>query len=155
MKSANPRHWDYYRRLRVKMKQYTGQSGNPKHTISELLMVAPDLFHLAICLMGDPDVPLKFKAKLGAAIAYFISPIDLLPELLLGPFGYIDDIAILAWVLNSMLNQIDQDIVLRYWAGDSTVLTTIQRIIDTTDKLLGKGLLKKIKSSFGRSTHHE
>lgn len=133
------------------MKEYTGKTGDKKLSVTELLMVGPDLFHLAICLLGDPEVPVRQKLKLGAAVTYFVSPLDFLPELLLGPLGYIDDIAILAWVLNSMLNQIHPDVILRYWAGDASVLSTVQRIVEISDRTMGKGLFRKIKSSVFRS----
>lgn len=117
------------------------------HRFREILLVGPDLLYLAICLLGDPDVPLRIKLRLGAAVAYFISPIDLLPEALLGPIGYADDIAILAWVLNGMLNQINPDVILRHWAGESSLLVTIQKAIASADKLLGSGLIRRLKKT--------
>ena len=38
-----------------------------------------------------------------AAIAYFLSPIDLLPELALGPIGMIDDVGLLILALNAFI----------------------------------------------------
>ncbi len=51
-------------------------------------MFAPDLLHLLCKLTIDEDVPVKERAKLAAAIAYFISPIDLVPEAIVGIIGY-------------------------------------------------------------------
>ena len=39
-----------------------------------------------------PATPFWFKAGVVALIVYFFSPIDLLPEALLGPLGLLDDI---------------------------------------------------------------
>ncbi|MCD4653639.1 DUF1232 domain-containing protein [bacterium] len=147
MKSANPRNYDFYKRFRKKMNQYNNSSKGSTHKFREILLAGPDLLHLSICLMADNEVPIRYKIKLGAAIAYFISPIDLLPELILGPIGYADDIAILAWVLNGLLNKVDPNIILRYWAGETDALVTVQKIIEATDRLIGSGLLKKIKKS--------
>ena len=44
--------------------------------------------------MRDPDTPLWAKSKIMGALAYFISPIDAIPDLL--PGGYVDDMAVLA-----------------------------------------------------------
>ncbi|MEN9560333.1 MAG: hypothetical protein RLZZ502_1544, partial [Pseudomonadota bacterium] len=33
------------------------------------------------------------------AAAYFVSPFDLIPEALLGPIGWLDDLGVLAWAL--------------------------------------------------------
>ncbi len=58
------------------------------------------------------------KLNLVTAIAYFISPIDILPEAILGPIGYLDDLGIAAYVLNDLLNTVDPKIVRRNWVGD-------------------------------------
>ena len=43
----------------------------------------------------DPQTPVKVKATLLAALAYFIMPLDLVPDMLLG-LGFTDDMAVLA-----------------------------------------------------------
>jgi len=48
------------------------------------------LFKLSV----DARIPLAHKAQLAAAIAYFVSPFDLIPEGLIGPGGFLDDIAL-------------------------------------------------------------
>ncbi|MBJ3775763.1 YkvA family protein [Acuticoccus mangrovi] len=42
----------------------------------------------------DPDVPLRVRATLLGALAYFVAPIDAIPDLLLG-IGFTDDATIL------------------------------------------------------------
>ena len=46
----------------------------------------------------DPDTPLKAKGVLFAAAAYFVMPIDLMPDLLAG-LGFTDDATVLATAL--------------------------------------------------------
>ncbi len=151
MKSANPEHWDYYRRFRRRISKLE-HSGNPmRERIREVLLLGPDLLHLSLHLVRDPDVPKKHKVKLGAAIAYFISPVDFLPEIIFGPFGYLDDIAVLAYVLNALLNDVPEHVVDRYWAGDDTVLNVVRGIVLAADRLLGNGLWNRIKRQFGKS----
>ena len=36
--------------------------------------------------------------KIGVALLYILSPVDLLPEGLLGMFGFVDDAAVLAYL---------------------------------------------------------
>jgi uncharacterized membrane protein YkvA (DUF1232 family) len=43
----------------------------------------------------DPATPLKVKGTLFAALAYFILPMDMVPDLILG-LGFTDDLAVLA-----------------------------------------------------------
>jgi uncharacterized membrane protein YkvA (DUF1232 family) len=112
------------------------------------LLFAPDLFHLLCKLSLDPEVPVKEKAKLAGAIAYFVSPVDLVPEALVGPIGYADDIAVAAYVLNEIVNHTDQHAVQKHWAGDGEVLVVIQQIIQAADEMVGKGLWRKLKMKF-------
>ncbi len=43
----------------------------------------------------DPETPVRAKAILLAALAYFIMPIDVIPDMLLG-LGFTDDMAVIA-----------------------------------------------------------
>ena len=45
--------------------------------------------------MKDPHTPLAAKASLGAALAYFVMPLDAIPDVM-AVIGYTDDIAVIA-----------------------------------------------------------
>ena len=128
---------DFYQKLRADIKW------------AEYILLAPDLFHLLTKLTLDPDVPASKKVKLAGIIAYFISPLDFLPEMLLGPIGYLDDIALTAYVLNDILNEVDPKIIQRNWAGDRDILPLIKTIIANANNMVGGGIWKKIKRTFG------
>jgi Uncharacterized conserved protein len=142
------REMDFYQKLRIKFKEWLATDEGQTSKWAEYLMFAPDLFHLLCKLAMDKEVPAADKAKIAAAIGYFILPIDLLPEALLGPLGFADDVVVAAWVLNDTVNRIDQDIVRSYWAGEEDVLQVIQHIIAAADQMLGSGLWNKIKHKF-------
>lgn len=138
----NKEQHDYYIRLRKKIEAYL-----VKHPVkfSEYLLLAPDLFHLIVKLSLDPRVPAGKKAKFAAVIAYFISPIDLMPEVFLGPLGYLDDIALTAYVINDFINDTDPAIVRELWAGDQDILTLVKNIVTAADKMVGSGIWKKLR----------
>ncbi|MGQ0486149.1 MAG: YkvA family protein [Hyphomicrobiales bacterium] len=48
----------------------------------------------AYCCAFDPATPVKVRGILLAALAYFILPIDMLPDFILG-LGFTDDMAVL------------------------------------------------------------
>ena len=58
-----------------------------------------------------PATPFWFKAGVVALIVYFFSPIDLLPEALLGPLGLLDDIVLLPMALSFLLRRLPLGIV--------------------------------------------
>src|ERR1700742_4137637 len=138
------RHEDFYHNLRGRIVGWLNERGQ-NHKYAHILLLAPDLFHLLGRLVLDPRVPGAEKAKLGIALAYFMSPFDLLPEFLLGPIGLLDDVAIAAFALNSVINHGQGEIAREHWAGDGDVLNVIQNIIGIADNMLGSGLPKRLR----------
>ena len=136
---------DFYKKIRKQIATYL-ETKDFKY--SDILLLAPDFFHLLVKLSLDPRVPREKKIKLVAAIAYFISPIDFIPEAILGPIGYMDDLAITAWVLNDFINSGDMDILYEHWAGEGDVMAKIQNVLTIADKYMGKGLWERLKHKF-------
>ena len=58
--------------------------------------------------LRDPNTPFKVKATLAAALAYFILPADIIPDLVAG-FGFSDDFAVLLLVLKRVSGSITED----------------------------------------------
>ena len=144
----NERQSDFYQKIRNDVKVWLHNNADKNDQWSEYLLAAPDLFHLLYKLSVDKDVPANKKVKLVAGIAYFISPIDLLPEAFLGPIGYLDDIAVTAYILNDIINEIDPQIVRNHWAGEQDILDLIKTILANADKMIGSKLWKKIRKRF-------
>jgi len=138
---------DFYQQMRDSIRTWLKGKG-ANYQFAKYLLAAPDLFHLLCKLALDKEVPVGEKAKLAGAIAYFISPLDLIPEALVGPLGYIDDVAVAAWVLHGLVNKTNPEIVRRHWAGDGDVLDLVQQIIHLADEMVGSGLWAKIRKGF-------
>jgi len=137
----------FYKKLRSKIRDWLNNGGASSRW-SEYIMLAPDLFHLLIKLTADPRTPIKEKAKLAALLFYFISPIDLIPEVIFGPVGFLDDLLISAWVLSGMINNTDPAIVRKYWAGDGDLLTVIHRLLALAECIPGRTLWNRLKRRF-------
>ena len=141
---------DYYQRLRGQIHDWLQSDEGKSQQWAEYLLFAPDLFHLLWKLSADPDVPAADKAKLAGVIAYFISPIDLIPEAIFGPIGYVDDIALAAYVLNGMLNHTDPEVLRKHWAGETDILEVIKRILAVADRMMSAKILGKLKRLIGK-----
>jgi len=135
---------DFYQRLRDRIHDWLESHGEG-FDYAEILLVAPDLIHLLCKLVLDPDVPKSEKAKLAVAISYFISPIDAIPEALVGPIGYLDDIAVACFVLNGLLNKTPEEVVVRNWAGQTNILELIEEVLSVADEMIGAGLWRRIR----------
>jgi uncharacterized membrane protein YkvA (DUF1232 family) len=143
--NMNKKNKDFYQKLRKTFQKWLQTNEGKNYKWADYLLFAPDLFHVLCKVLVDKDTPTEDKAKIAGAIAYFISPIDLLPEAILGPVGYADDIALAAYVLNRVINKSGPEIVQRHWAGDEDVLKVIRKILEIADQMIGSGLWKKLR----------
>ena len=63
-----------------------------------------DLVAAYYCAM-DPETPLRVRGMLLGALAYFILPVDMIPDIIAG-LGYTDDAAVLATVISLVASHI-------------------------------------------------
>jgi uncharacterized membrane protein YkvA (DUF1232 family) len=142
-------HDDFYKRVRRQVHEWVEGKGSG-HQYAEYILLAPDLVHLLVRMTLDDRVDTAAKAKLGGALAYFISPIDLIPEALLGPIGYTDDVAVACLALNAVLNdEGHREVAREHWQGDADLLVAIQKVLGIASEMLGKQVWEKVQNKFG------
>lgn len=120
-----------YDRLRRAVAE--GRPGAPSGA-RELLLLVPDLAVLLVRLLRDERVPLGDKALVLGGLGYLLSPIDLLPEILFGPFGWLDDLLVLSAALSRVLNHVHPDIVRSHWSGQGDALDAIRRVTSWSER---------------------
>jgi uncharacterized membrane protein YkvA (DUF1232 family) len=92
----------------------------------ELAGLLPNLVALFRGLLRDPRVPRRTKLWIGFAVAWLISPIDLIPEFV--PIaGPLDDAIVAALVLRHVLKRAGREVVEGHWRGDPATLRLILR----------------------------
>jgi uncharacterized membrane protein YkvA (DUF1232 family) len=116
----------------------------------DAVLVLRDFFLLLIGLLLDERVDRKVKIFVGSVIAYIISPIDFIPDLLGGLFGLADDFVLTAFALNVLMNWVDPEIVTSHWRGKKDLLTTVQKGIRNAEILVPEAILKKIQAWIGK-----
>jgi uncharacterized membrane protein YkvA (DUF1232 family) len=142
---------DFYLQLRDKVQNWFDKNATKKPDYANYILMVPDFFYLLVKLTMDDRIAAIDKAKFAGVLAYFFSPIDFLPEALLGPIGYLDDLMLACYVLNLYVNQQDEtgkEVVRELWPGDQDVLDTIQSILKKADEWLGSGLWNRIKDAY-------
>ncbi len=109
----------------------------------DLIYQAPAFYRLMTRLLDDPALPPGLRPLVLAAIAYFILPADVIPEALEGPYGYIDDIWLCAWVAEQVWKETGKDeILVSNWDGETGILSLIREILANETRLLeDKGML--------------
>jgi uncharacterized membrane protein YkvA (DUF1232 family) len=93
----------------------------------ELATLIPNLVVLFRGLLGDPRVPRSSKRWLWFALAWLVSPIDLVPEFI-PVVGPLDDAIVAAIVLRHVLRRTDRGVLADHWRGEPSTLDTILRI---------------------------
>jgi len=140
----------FYDRLREKILHLVGKRGG--HLDGKLtdgavraLLLVPDVFILLVRLALDKEVPGSARAMIGGAIAYFILPIDLLPEAFLGPVGYLDDLVLAVAVLAQAFGGDLEPYARKHWSGSEDLRVVVQDVTSTAQTLLGKNLYDRLR----------
>jgi uncharacterized membrane protein YkvA (DUF1232 family) len=111
----------------------TSQGGPEGHTgagrLKELWMFLPQLLKLMYELLRDPRVPPRNKAIVAVVAGYLLLPFDIIPDFI--PFiGQADDLVLVAFALDQILNRVPEEIVLEHWEGDTDVLEVVREVLE-------------------------
>ena len=140
----------FYDRVRSSINEFT-EGKRVVGKTAEFLLLVPDMFMLLWRLTTDSRVAGKDKVLLGSAVVYFILPFDLIPEAIVGPIGYLDDLVFAAYVLNKILTNTDPAILQEHWSGNGDVLQAIQRVLNAADTLVESKVTARLKKMLKRS----
>lgn len=125
---------DFYEKLRKMVTDYISE--HPKAKYINYIMMLPDFFHLTCKLYGDSRVPTKNKLYLGCAIAYCISPIDIIPDLI--PGGFTDDALLIIKTLSDLIKSVDTEIICEHWVGEENIIKVINDLTEIASEFLSK-----------------
>jgi uncharacterized membrane protein YkvA (DUF1232 family) len=137
----------FYDRMRDGIRRYLDKKGTLAGKTGEYLLLAPDVFVLLWRLVNDARVNSKNKMMLGSGIAYYLFPLDIMPEGFMGPAGYIDDLVFGVYLLNKLLSDTDPEVIRQHWSGSDDVFETIQKVLNAADNLIGSELLGRFKKT--------
>lgn len=134
----------FYSKLRRTVKVWAGGKQSTTNQYADLILAGPDLFMLLVRLSRDPRVGQWDRASLAGAAAYFVNPLDFIPEIILGPPGLVDDIALSAFVLHKVLEDTDPIVVREHWEGDADILDLIRQILAVADTMVGGTIWRRL-----------
>jgi len=121
---------DYLQMLRDQCSRYGG-------ALRDVIILAPVYGMLMFHLLRDPRLQPEHRLWVDAAIAYLVSPDDVIPEEQFGPYGYLDDIFCCAYVANRLGEALGWDVVEEGWTGESSAHDVSQRLLSRERELLG------------------
>lgn len=142
--TSDSRETEFYRKLRRTVRIWAGGEQNRASQYADYILASPDLFMLLTLLARDNRVSAMNRAKVKGAIAYFVNPLDLMPELLFGPAGLVDDIALTAYVLHDLLETTDPSVIQEHWEGSADILDLVRQILAVADAMVGGPMWRRI-----------
>ncbi|MCY3652663.1 MAG: DUF1232 domain-containing protein [Acidimicrobiia bacterium] len=107
--------------------------------LREGITLAPNLARLAYRLAKDPRVPVRAKLFLGAAVAYTLSPIDVVPDFV-PVLGKTDDILVLSLALRYVIEETGMAVVKEHWDGHSQTLDLAIELINAVSDMVPRPL---------------
>lgn len=141
----------FYDRLRRRaLETAESKSGRFARPAVQALLLVPDVFVLLVRLMLDKEVPGEARALIGGALAYFLLPVDLFPEAIVGFGGFLDDLVLAAAVLAHALGGELEPYARKYWNGDRELRQTLHDIASSAQTLLGRDLYGRLKKTLAK-----
>ena len=95
-----------------------------KRTVLHYIRQLPNFVRLLLGLVTDPRVALVDKLLVLGAVAYIVTPIDLIPDFI--PFiGEVDDVYLLVIALQRLISNAGRLVLLDHWGGDAEDLADL------------------------------
>jgi uncharacterized membrane protein YkvA (DUF1232 family) len=116
-----------------------GKSIQGRQLVTDAVLMMPNIIKLIGRLLRDPRVPRRAKITLGLAAAYVASPIDLIPEVI-PVIGWADDILILMFAIDSLIERAGNEIVEELWDGPGDLLSLVRDVVGLSRNLVPKRL---------------
>lgn len=133
--------FSFYDRLRSTISAFLEKkSGRLGPKAVDFFLLVPDVFVLLLRLAFDKNVPKESRALIGSALAYFVLPIDLLPEGIVGPTGYADDLFLAVAVLAQAFGRDLEPFVEKYWSGSKSFRRVAGDVLEAGHGLMGADL---------------
>jgi uncharacterized membrane protein YkvA (DUF1232 family) len=112
-----------------------GSSIQIRQLARDSLLLLPNLIKLLGRLLRDQRVPRRSKLVVGAAMAYLVSPVDLLPEVI-PVVGVVDDVLVATLAINHLIAVAGEDVVLEHWDGPRDLLDLVRSVLDVANDLV-------------------
>lgn len=136
----------FYDRLRARVLAAVERRGSKLGArAAEALLLVPDVFVLLARLALDPEVPKPKRLLVASTLAYFVVPVDFLPEAVVGVGGFADDLVLAVAVLSQAFGRELEPYAERYWSGSKKLRTVLGDVLDAAHALVGYNVYERLK----------
>jgi uncharacterized membrane protein YkvA (DUF1232 family) len=105
----------------------------------EAVLLVPNIVKLLTRLMRDRRVSMRRKAFIGAVLVYVISPVDLIPDFVLG-IGRLDDLVLVSLAVDHLMSGTDEAVVREHWDGTEDGLDLVRSAFSWVASIIPDGV---------------
>lgn len=142
----------FFRSRRSRSADREAPRTGAKRSVMKAITQLPSYIRLLLGLISDGRVSKVDRFFVIAAAAYIISPIDFIPDVI--PFlGEVDDVFLLMFALQRLVNNAGRSVLLRHWRGDPDEIHNLNfaRIISAAGFFLPSRLKRRLFKMAGGS----
>lgn len=121
---------DYQEIIKNYLDSYHGE-------YNKIIDYSPVLLKLLTDILNEKVLSSEHRLKICAALGYFLAPLDVIPESIYGPDGFIDDIFVCCYVLRGITNEFGFDFVESLWESDEEFETVLENCYTQSETILG------------------
>ena len=112
----------------------------------EVVMLLPNVVKLLSRLLRDRRVPIRRKVFIAAVAGYVVSPIDLIPDFVIG-IGKLDDIVLVSLAIDHLMSGADEAVVREHWDGTEDGLDLIRSVFAWGAAVIPDGVRRLLPDS--------
>ncbi len=110
---------DFYDVLCENLESYQGE-------YASFIDYGPKLFKLLTDVLDEKEIDSKHRLEISAAIAYYVVPMDVIPEQIYGPYGYIDDIFITVYMIKKLAENFGYAFLEKTWDEEGSLKSVVE-----------------------------
>ena len=99
--------------------------------------------------MLDHDIKKEIRLEICGAIAYYVVPMDVIPEQIYGPYGYIDDIFMSVYALRKVADEYGYEFLQEVWENDNNIKDVMDECYENALDVLEDEDIKAILTYIG------
>lgn len=144
---------EFYRTVQEALSQWAQDIG-AETEYAEYIPQTPSLLRLLENLALENEVSTKGKAQIAVALSYFSAPQDSVPEAMVGPCAYVDDVALAASVADTIADTAGEEVVRRCWPGDDDPRPVIDGVLEFARYAMGSEVWSEVREGFRKQVGH-
>ncbi|MCC6241245.1 MAG: DUF1232 domain-containing protein [Gemmatimonadaceae bacterium] len=142
----------FFSSSRRRVRDERGPRVGAKRSVLAAIRHIPAYLKLLFGLMRDGRVSRLDRFMVLAAVAYIVSPLDFVPDLI--PFlGQVDDVFLVVMALQRLIDNAGRRVILDHWDGDPREVSEVNLtgLVSAAAFFLPSGIKRRLRRVSGRS----